>query len=417
MILQTAKGRSSLAIPCYFRSITFTSMKKALRFRHQQYSICLIFLFLSIQGQPCNPLKETTEVHSEMVPPEPTPTPEGKSLPPSWPWRGISIQSEQSTAEDINYLASIGVDFIRIQIKPPIVARKKKMKPMEAFDAELAWADSMVSACAKNGITSMIAFNHLVLDPDSEWDETSPVFWSDKSIRDSLCNLVEVLVKRFAARGPELCAYEVMSEPVVKSGTGAGKSPDELELFYKAVLKKIRLYDKERWFLLTPGPRGRPNNFDGFTPFDIQDEKLIYGAHMYMPDVFTHQGIKERPKGISYPGNIKGQRWDREAIVKAFSSLRAFEKVTGYPVFIGEFQAARWGDGADVWVKDVVETMDMYKWSWAYFAYEAGQNFWDPFYEVENKQESPKNWDLKKTGTETNIWKYIRARYSENRSH
>jgi len=391
-------------------------MKNPLHFHNRHYSICMLFLFLSIQGRPCNAPRDSAEESNTVTPQEGHSKPKNKPLPPSWPWRGISIQSEQSTAVDVDYLAGIGVNFIRIQIKPPIVARKKKMKPMQAFEAELLWADSMVAACAKNGITSMIAFNHLVLDPASEWDETSPAFWSDKSIRDSLCNLVEVMVKRFATRGPELCAYEVMSEPVVKSGAGGGKAPAELELFYKAVLKKIRLHDTQRWFLLTPGPRGRPNNFDGFTAFDIQDEKLIYGAHMYMPDVFTHQGIKERPKGISYPGNIKGQKWDREAIAKAFSSLRDFEKETGYPVFIGEFQAARWGDGADIWVKDVIETMDTYGWSWAYFAYEAGQNFWDPFYEVENKLDPAKNWNLKKTGTETDIWKYMRTRYSENRS-
>lgn len=391
-------------------------MKPSLRFPRQHFSFCVLFLFLSLQGQPCNPAREDNPTPKTLKPEDPAPERDRKSLPTGWPWRGISIQSEQSTPEDVDYLAGIGVNFIRIQIKPPIVARKKKMKPQAAFQSELDWADSMVSACARNGITSMIAFNHLVLDPASEWDETSPAFWSDKSIRDSLCNLVDVVVRRFASRGPELCAYEVMSEPVVKDGPGGGKAPKELELFYQSVLNRIRQHDKLRWFLLTPGPRGRPNNFDGFTAFDIRDDKLIYGAHMYMPDVFTHQGIKDRPKGITYPGTIKGQRWNRDAIAKAFSSLRAFESQTGYPVFIGEFQAARWGDGADLWVKDVVETMDAYGWSWAYFAYEAGQNFWDPFYEVENRKSSAEEWSLKKTGPETDIWKYMRNRYAENRS-
>lgn len=392
-------------------------MKNPFRVHNQHYGFCLLFLFLSLQGQPCNPTKENVEIQPPTAPEKPALPPKGKQMPPSWPWRGISIQSEESTAEDVDYLAGIGVNFIRIQIKPPIVARKKKMKPLQAFQAELVWADSMVSACARNGITSMIAFNHLVLDPASEWDETSPSFWSDKSIRDSLCNLVEVMVRRFASRGSELCAYEVMSEPVVKGGIGGGKAPAELELFYQSVLNRIRQFDKERWFLLTPGPRGRPDNYDGFTAFGIRDEKLIYGAHMYMPDVFTHQGIKDRPKGITYPGNIKGQRWDRNAIAQAFSSLRSFEKQTGHPVFIGEFQAARWGNGADLWVKDVVETMDAYGWAWAYFAYEAGQNFWDPFYEVEDKKAPAKEWNLKKTGPETEVWKYMRSRYTENRSH
>jgi hypothetical protein len=389
-------------------------MNTPFRFPNQHFSFCLLFVLMSIQGQPCN--KDSVERASLEVrnSEKPDPAPQRKSLPPAWPWRGISIQSEQSTSEDIDYLASIGVNFIRIQMKPPIVARKKKMQPLQAFEAELNWADSMVSACARNGITSMIAFNHLVLDPSSEWDETSPAFWSDKSIRDSLSNLVEIVVKRFATRGQEVCAYEVMSEPVVKSVTG-GKAPDELELFYQAILKKIRLHDQNRWFLLTPGPRGRPNNFEGFTAFDIRDDKLIYGAHMYMPDIFTHQGIKERPKGITYPGTIKGQHWDRGAIAKAFSSLRAFEKETGYPVFIGEFQAVRWGNGADLWVRDVIETMDAYGWAWAYFAYEAGQHFWDPFYDVENRQAPSKEWELKKNGPDTEIWKYMRSRYAENR--
>ncbi|MBK7964573.1 MAG: hypothetical protein IPK10_04260 [Bacteroidetes bacterium] len=55
------------------------------------------------------------------------------SLPKNWPWRGICFQSENSDAADVAYLASIGVNFLRIQMKPVIRAKRKNLDPKQCF--------------------------------------------------------------------------------------------------------------------------------------------------------------------------------------------------------------------------------------------------------------------------------------------
>ena len=104
--------------------------------------------------------------------------------------------------------------------------------------------------------------------------------------------MVDIIVKRYQNRGIELTAYEVIGEPAVES-LGRMKTPDNIEDFYKRILTTIRKYDTQRYFLLTPGPWGKPNNYNKFNGYDIKDKKLIYGVHMYLPDPFTHQGVKK----------------------------------------------------------------------------------------------------------------------------
>jgi len=336
------------------------------------------------------------------------------NLPKNWPWRGICFQSENSDASDIKYLASIGVNFVRIQIKPAIRAKRKKLDPKQCFFDELNWADSVLDECKKNGITSLIAFNHLVLDPKVGVDEKSPEFWVDRKYIDSTLSMVSIIANRFKNRGDELSAYEVMGEPVIQK-KGGSVIPPNLQGFFTSVLKEIRKVDQERWFLLTPGPWGRPTNYAGFDGFTISDSKLIYGAHMYLPDQFTHQGLKKREKNFVYPGKIRNEFWDKSAIEKKFSDLKKFEKRHNCLVYIGEFQATRWSKGADEWVKDVVSTLDKNQWSWSLFAFEAGTTSWDPYFDVKNKSAKSTEWEIEYVGKNTPLWKYMISEYEKNK--
>ena len=335
-------------------------------------------------------------------------------LPKNWPWRGICFQSENSDASDIAYLASIGVNFVRIQMKPVIRAKRKKLDPKQCFFDELNWAESILDECKKHGITSMVAFNHLVLDPKIDVTEKSQEFWDDKKYTDSTYSMVSIIANRFKNRGDELTAYEVMGEPVIQQKGGA-KIPPQLELFFKTVLQTIRKVDQKRWFLVTPGPWGKPSNYAGFDGYNIQDDRLIYGAHMYLPDLFTHQGIKNKDKGLAYPGKINKEYWDRKMVEEKFSHLKKFEKKHNCLVFIGEFQATRWSKGADEWVKDVLQTIDGNHWSWSLFAFEAGTELWDPYYDVVNKSLPSKDWEIEKVGPTTPLWKYMITEFAKNK--
>ena len=335
-------------------------------------------------------------------------------LPPNWPWRGICLESKSTHPDDIDYLASIHVNFVRLQLKPSRRTMRDGGDPTKNFYKEIAWADSMLDKLKQHGMTSVLAFNFLVLDPKNDVDDKSSEFWKKPTYIDSTYKMVDIIARHFQSRGDELSCYEIIGEPALK-GKGNAEIPSQIETFYQEVLKTIRKSDTRRWFLLTPGPWGRPTNYKDFKPYRIKDDKLIYGAHMYLPDAFTHQGVKNREKGMRYPGQIKNEFYDKSTIERKFKAIADFKKQYNYPIYIGEFQAARWSDGADIWVRDVLETIDDNGWGWSYFAFEAGQDFWDPYYDVANPKQSSEEWKIEYKGPQTKIWQYMISEYAKNK--
>jgi hypothetical protein len=331
-----------------------------------------------------------------------------KSKPTGWPWRGISMQSGKSDYKDIQFLHNSGINFVRLQLKPSKRTDNGRLAPIDAFYNELLWTDKILDECKKYNMTAMIAYNFFVLDPKDAIDDKSEEFWQGSKYLDSAYSQIDIICKRFKNRGAELSAYEFMSEPAIGGDEfSRASSPPRLEEFFKNALKTLRKYDNVRYFLLTPGPYGKPLNYVGFKGFNIKDDKLIYGAHQYLPQQYTHQGIKNRPRGIKYPGVVAGKQWDKNALIKSFNALKSFETKTGYPIFIGEFQSVRWAPNGNQWVKDVIEIMNERKWGWAYFAYKPDNDFWNPYMEVKNPTDQPDDWKLEDKGNESAIWKYL----------
>ncbi len=328
------------------------------------------------------------------------------NLPPGWPWRGVSVESKKTKPEDLVYLKSVNVNLVRIFIKANKRALREKGNPTQAFYKELNWADSLLDVAKANGLTCMIAFNNLILDPKSKVDDKHPDFWKSKSIMDSVMNMVEIIARRYRNRGEELAAYEVIGEPAIEID-GKMKSPENIEDFFRKALQSIRKYDNERFFLLTPGPWGKPTNYKDFNGYAIKDNKLIYGAHMYLPDAFSHQGIKKRPRGFKYPGNVEKAYWDKDMMKKKFQFLRDFENKTGHLIFVGEFQSVRWADGANIWLKDVLDNLEENHWSWAMYGFQCDTDFWDPYYEVVDRSGDSKDWQIAFSGKETEGWKLM----------
>jgi hypothetical protein len=338
-------------------------------------------------------------------------------FPKNWPWRGVSMPSAWSDYKDVAYLHSIGVNFIRVQIKSPKRARRENSDPTAAFYAELEWVDKVLDECKKYDITTIIAFNYLVLDPKSKIDDNSEEFWNNKTYTDSAYSMVDIIAKRYKDRGDELSAYEVIGEPAIDAGENVkAKVPPTIENFYKSTLAIIRKYDQKRYFLLTPGPWGQFTNYYKFNGYNIQDPKLIYGAHYYLPHKYTHQGLKGLKRPVNYPGIVDGKSWDKAAIDKSMRYLKDFEAKTGNLIYIGEFQSVRWAPNTNQWVKDVVSGIESNGWSWTYFAYNPDFEFWNPFMEVSNPKDDQDKWKLKNAGRDAEIWQFmIKNYFSKNK--
>jgi len=349
---------------------------------------------------------ETNEI---IMAPNPT-----KNLPKNWPWRGVCLESRKTKPSDIAYLASVNVNFVRIFIKGNKRSMREKIDPYTAFLAEINWADSILTELKKYNMTSMIAFNNLVIDPNNEVNDKSKEFWDNRSYQDSAISRFDVIVNRFKQKGDELSAYEVIGEPAV-DGILKSSAPDNIEGFFKRALSTIRKYDQKRYFLLTPGPWGRPTNYTNFGGYNINDNKIIYGAHMYLPQPFTHQGVKKNPReGGKYPGKINDAYWDKSLIKNSFKALKDFQNKTNALIYIGEFQSVRWSEGGDLWVKDVVDVLEENGWSWTQYGYQSDTDFWDPYFDVKNPTDPPETWKIAYKGLDTQQWKLMLNYYKRN---
>jgi hypothetical protein len=310
--------------------------------------------------------------------------------------QGVSIQSATGSHMDVEYLNSVGVKNLRIQIKPIDRVKRSNVTSQTAFTVELGWALRIVEECNNVGIKPIIAFNELLL-VDSLSDET-PQFWTDTNLNKSYINIGKVVAK-FANK---VYAYEFISEPVIVQN-GKSTAPPRLEEFYTKSLQIVRQRDTSAYFILTPGPWGMPTNYSKFLPFNIIDNKLMYNFHMYLPFNYTHQGLNGKPKGIDYPL----VNFNVDTILKRFKVVSEWSNKYNYPIFLGEFNTARWSKNSDTYVQDVINAAKLYKFEWSYFAFKPNYRFWNPYYEIANPTADPTKYYLKYVGSDTQHWLMI----------
>ncbi len=334
---------------------------------------------------------------------------------PNWPWRGVSVEYEKSDFHDIDTLKSSNINCVRIYLKVAKRASREKISFYSAFQKELDWAEQIIDACKKNQMTSVLAFNNLQFNTEIDFSDKSNRFWTECKMFDSVYKYVEIFATRFKNKGDELSAYEVVGEPVMNDNK-TGKVPVHLAEFFNGVLKAIRKHDSKRYFLLTPGPWAKPLNYKNFKSFGIHDSKIIYNAHMYMPDDYTHQDVHGRDKDAIYPGYYKGNYWDKNQIRIAFGVLKQFQKKNNIAyIFIGEFSTARWSQNKDQYLKDVLDVMEENEFGWCYWTYKSHYNGWDPYYEVSNPQENPASWKIEYKGDQTSTWQMLKSYFQKNK--
>ena len=94
---------------------------------------------------------------------------------------------------------------------------------------------------------------------------------------------------------------------------------------------------------------------------------------MYLPHAYTHQNVNNGgwtdDALRSYPGLIDGKMYNRDVLEELMMPTIEFQKKYKARIFLGEFSAVRWADGADIYIEDVINIAEKYKWDWTYHAY------------------------------------------------
>ena len=313
----------------------------------------------------------------------------GVEFPPNWPWRGVVVHSccGDVNKHDVATLSSYGVNAIVLNIKSRFRAKKLNEKPEVAWEESLKWVDKMLDACKDHGLVGIVRLTKLPLDPKSGIKEHSPEFWDENMRWKEATKLAGVLAERYSTRGNELGAYAILTEPTLRIKNKVFKPPkwDEIQ---GEIITAIRHYDKNRYIVVTPAPGGLPQNYRNFKP--INDLAIIYGAHMYAPHSYTHQGISGRAKDVDYPGHVNFQFWNKEKLNNQLKGLTSFQNKHNALIWIGEFGVVRYAPGADQYLLDLIDIFDSHKLAWTYFSYKANP-LWDFRKKIKIKAGWPEN--------------------------
>jgi len=211
--------------------------------------------------------------------------------------------------------------------------------------------------------------------------------FTDKRYQQKFIDTWEMLAKRYKGR-EIIYAYDLINEPV-----DVRVHPEGLlgwrELATKTA-KLIRKIDPGKPIVFEPGPWGSCAGFDEMIPLDL--DRVIYSFHMYQPHTFTHQfkKTKEFPKGIEYPGVIRGVKWDKERLWSAMQPAIDFQKEFNVQIYVGEFSAIRWAPNGSAYRynRDLIELFEAAGWDWAYHAYREWQG-WSVEHGTDKSDSSP----------------------------
>lgn len=239
--------------------------------------------------------------------------------------------------------------------------------------------------------------------------------WNHPDLETNFCRVWRDIAERLLPYRDHIYGYDLYNEPLDRSQLPRG--PREWPPMAEKIIEAIREVDTETWIIYEPGPGGLWTNFIGLEPLD--DPKVIYSCHFYVPHTYTHQGVwaaslEEGLKqiGIDYPGSIDGKLYSRRLLESELWPVVYFQRKHNVPIFVGEFSVVRWApkEGAVQWLTDVIDIFESHGWSWCYHAFREWHGWsleHDETYALHDAGVSP-------TNVETERAKLIKAALQRN---
>jgi aryl-phospho-beta-D-glucosidase BglC (GH1 family) len=258
--------------------------------------------------------------------------------------------------------------------------------------------------------------------PFTDADIQGRGIWQHPELEERFSRAWKDLATRLSPYKETIWGYDLLNEPLDR--TQLPWPPHEWRPLAVKIIRSIRSVDPDTWIIFETGPGSLLHGFEGLVP--LPDTHVIYSAHFYYPQEFTHQGIgnvqgtdlaKAMEKvNIRYPSSINGVYWDKRQLEDVLKPADEFQAKWHVPIYVGEFSVVRWApkEYAVRWLSDVVDLFEARGWSWSYHAFrefngwslEHDEQFWlmgsptEPkpaTYETERakviKNALRKNWD------------------------
>lgn len=184
----------------------------------------------------------------------------------------------------------------------------------------------------------------------------------DPVYAEQFLNCWRKIAARFKGRRG-IYGYDLINEP---NQQFAGVADGDYWNLQRRAAEAVRAIDPNVTIILESNGWDSPSTFGYLRPLRMTN--VVYQAHMYHPHAFTHQGVGGRPwKPVKYPDPDRG--WDKEFLRAHLKPARDFQLQHGARIYIGEFSAVAWAEGADAYLRDCISLFDEYGWDWTYHAF------------------------------------------------
>lgn len=264
------------------------------------------------------------------------------------------------TREDINFLASCGVNTLRIPFHYKLFTNEDYMDKISNGDG-FARIDSIISWCRNHNI-------YLILDMhDAPGGQTGyniddsygyPWLFTDIENQNLFCEIWKKIALYYKDE-PIILGYELLNEPIASYFPEMNELNMKLEPLYKRAVSAIREVDKNHIIIL-----GAPQwnlNFSIFKDSKF-DDKLMYTCHKY----------------------------DGDPTSEAIHNFISFRDSVNLPMYMGEI-----GHNPDEWQEAFCKTLE---------SNNIGYTFW-PYKKLGDQSfvsiREPKNWSLIQKFSET----------------
>ena len=280
------------------------------------------------------------------------------------PLRGVmSPSGRDMTEDDFNTLASWGATLLRYQMVRDWhgVGTNQDLDDYDRWlDGKLDHVESVVlPMAAKHGIKVAL---DLHVTPGGRDASHEMNMFHDERFADHFVEVWRRIARRFSGH-PALYGYDLCNEPQQQTDAPPGLDGWNLQ---RRAAEAIREIDPATPIIVESNANDSPDAYREMSPFALTN--IIYEVHMYAPGDFTHQGIQ----GMSmdrcrWPDASRG--WDRDYLRSVLEPVREFQLRHGARIYVGEFSAVAWAEGADEWLCDATDIFAEYGWDWTYHAF------------------------------------------------
>ena len=276
------------------------------------------------------------------------------------PLRGCMLPARATTEDDIATLASWGATMARFQIMRNWSGRddNQDLKEYAAWiDSRLDNLENVLRWAKARGMKIVIDL-HTVPGGKRAKDGQMNMFEDDK-FAEAFIDTWRRIASRFKGN-PAIYGYDLVNEPHQKE-----RVRNDYWTLQRRAAEAVRAIDPDTPIIVESDGSDAPAAYAWLSP--LRMDNVIYQVHVYAPMLFTHQGVHGRSTGEKWPDPAK--KWDKEFLRETLRPVREFALRHHARIYVGEFSAIAWAEGAENYLRDCIDLFGEYGWDWTYHAF------------------------------------------------